>query len=371
MTNENRKPSKSLGPSLPGQPTEEAIAEVGSEAGKSLIRGLAKLGDASVAEWAATREARAEAARLAIETTSKIENDAALTSARRERELAELEHQATLQRRVARLRHELVQEQVNLEKIEQRALTLIESDPENSNGREIDNDWLFSFADFAQKVSDDDVQNLWAHVLSSAAIGSLPRLSAAALQTLSLFDSHVAGEFKKFVTVVVSIGFMPHPSSGHEQPQPIDFAALMDMGLVREVVNSEPPRLSDFAFDNQGTSNLGLKLLQTFLGLTKRGSDIANAVFRSVEELPLTEELEQGYLQNILRQVMQRSYAKIIPKLSDNSQVSIRLSNRTPHTEAVGSKNWRNSRATPFLSKRLTVLLEWAEQQTYNIELIN
>jgi hypothetical protein len=370
MTNENRPTSKSLGPSLPGQPTEEAIAEVSSAAAKSLLRGLAKLGDASVAEWAATKEARAEAARLAIETASKIENDAALNNARREQELAELEHHAVLQRRAARLRYELAREQTNLEKIELRALALIEGNPENANAREIDNDWLFRFADFAQKVSDNDVQNLWAHALSSAAIGSLPRLSAAALQTLSLFDSHIAEEFRKFVTVVVRIGFMPHPAAGHEQPQPIDFATLMDMGLVREVVNNEPPRFSDFAFDNQGTPSLGLKLLQTFLGLTKRGSDIANAVFRTVEELPLTEHLEQRYLQNILRQVMQHSQAKIVPKLTDNSQVAIRLTNRSPLSDALERKNWKNSRAAPLLSKRLMALLEVAEQ-TYDIEFID
>jgi hypothetical protein len=76
-----------------GQPTEEAVAEVGSEAGKSLVRGLGRLGSAYVSEWTAKREARAEATRLAIETDAKIKSNTALAVFRREQEMAELEHE--------------------------------------------------------------------------------------------------------------------------------------------------------------------------------------------------------------------------------------------------------------------------------------
>jgi hypothetical protein len=365
---EDPPPKQGRGLSLPGQPTEEAIAKVGSEAGLSLLRGLEKLGNAYLAKWTATKEAQAEAARLAIETASRIETEAALTEARQNREITELDHRALLQRRLERLRHELAREQLNLEAIERQALEFTEGDPENANARDIDEDWLFRFADFAQKVSDVDVQNLWARALSSAAIEGLPRLSAAALQTLGLFDGHIAGDFKKFVTVIVRIGFMPHPASGEPQPQPVDLSTLMDLGLAREVVKEGPLSLDDFAFDGQGTANRGLKLLQAHLGLTKRGSDIANAVFRKVEELPLSENIEQGYLQNTLRQVMQHPRAMIVAKLADGSQVAIRLTNRNAATEAIANTAWRNSRAVPLFSKRLKTLLEWAEQ-TYDLEL--
>src|SRR6266851_2476986 len=153
MSAEDPPPKHGRGLSLPGQPTEEAIAQVGSEAGRSLLRGLAKLGNAYVTKWTATKEAQAEAARLAIETASGIETEAALTKARRDHEIAELEHQAVLQRRLERLRHELAREQLNLEAIERRALEFTEGDPENANGRDIDEDWLFRFADFAQNIS--------------------------------------------------------------------------------------------------------------------------------------------------------------------------------------------------------------------------
>ncbi|WP_456790296.1 DUF2806 domain-containing protein [Bradyrhizobium sp. USDA 4472] len=245
---------------MPGQPTEEAAAEVASEAGKSLLRGIAKLGDAYVAKWTAAKEAQAEAARLAIETASRIEADAMLVKARRDQEMAELEHQAVLERRLQRLRGELAREQQNLEAVERRALEFTEADPANGSARDIDEDWLFRFADFAQKVSDRDVQNLWARALSSAAIDGLPRLSAAALQTLGLFDGYIAEDFKKFVTVIVRVGFMPHPPSGHPLPQPLDIAALTDLGLIKELVTEGPLALADFSFQPQGTATLGTSL---------------------------------------------------------------------------------------------------------------
>jgi hypothetical protein len=108
---------------LPGQATEQAAAEVGSEAGKSLIRGLARLGAATVEQWVTTKQARAEAARLAIETDARLATEGATAEARRKAELAEIEHRAVLQRRLHRLEYELRREQANLEAIEAGALS--------------------------------------------------------------------------------------------------------------------------------------------------------------------------------------------------------------------------------------------------------
>lgn len=357
----DHSPPKGKGLSLPGQPTEEAIAEVGSEAGKSIVRGFGRLGNALTSEWVAKREAKAEAARVAIETDAEIKKDAALEAARREYEIAELNHRAALERRAARLRIELAREQINLEAIERRALEFTERDPNNGEPREIDEDWLFRFADIAQKVSDADVQNLWARALSSASMQNSVKLSAAALQTLGLFDKDIAEDFKKFVTVIVRIGFMTHPGSGLPQPEPIGLAALMDMGLVREIVSSAPLNLSDFSFETRRTANLKLPQTRAHLGLTKRGSDIANAVFKSIEELPLGEDLEQAYLQNALEQELKHPGTAIVPTLADGSRREIRLTARNSITETIAKGAWKTSDVAPQLSRRLIALLEWVE----------
>ncbi len=317
MTSPDRPPSETgRGLALPGQAIEQAAAEVGSEAGKSLVRGIAKLGNAYVGKWTATKEAQAEAAKLAIETNSKIERDAALAQARRQQEVAELEHQATLHRRMERLRRELEREQLNLEAIETLALEFTEHDPSNGNPREIDEDWLFKFADLAQKVSDKHVQDFWARALSSAAMEGATKLSAAALQTLGPFDKHIAESLKEFVAVVVRLGFFPHTNPGQTEPQQIDMPTLVDLGLVQETMTSNTYDFGDFIVSANQTRNLLLPLPRAYLALTKRGEEIANAVFRSREDVPLSAADEQTYLQNILQSAVQQSGATItiVPK---------------------------------------------------------
>ena len=69
---------------IPGQKIEKAAAEVGTKAGNSIIKGLAKLGGAAFAEWINTKEAKAEAARLAVETQAQIDKERQLQAFRRQ-----------------------------------------------------------------------------------------------------------------------------------------------------------------------------------------------------------------------------------------------------------------------------------------------
>src|SRR5437016_9116397 len=102
VASEDSRPKQGHELILPGQPTEEAIAEVGSEAGRSLLRGLGTLGNAALGGWVVKREA----ARLVTETEGKLKAATAVAAARREHELADVEHRAALERRVERLRIE-------------------------------------------------------------------------------------------------------------------------------------------------------------------------------------------------------------------------------------------------------------------------
>jgi hypothetical protein len=355
------------GVSLPGQPSEEAVAEVGSEAGKSLIRGLGKLGNASISEWTAKREARAEAARLAIETEAKIKTDAAVNVGRREQEVAEFDHLAALERRAARLRVELAREQLNLEAIERSAIRYTESDPGNSKSQELDEDWLFRFADLAQKVSDKDIQALWGRALASAAVEGAPTLSAAALQTLGLFDAGIAESFRKFVAVVSKITYFPYVPDGENELHNIDLGRLFDLGLISEQSHNGPLELTDFSFGERRTGNLGLSMLQSTIGLTRRGYDIAVAVFRDDEDLPLGEELEQQYLRRILESQMRQSTGTIVTRLEHvDPPITIRVKKRT--TDGAEKSNWMSSDEFGMLSDRLKRLLV-SVKQNYDIEL--
>jgi hypothetical protein len=354
------------GLTLPGQPLEEAVSEVGSEAGKSLVRGLGRLGNAAVGGWVAKKEA----ARLAIETEAKIKAARATVAARREEELADLEHSSALDRRAARLRIELAREQLNLENVERRALEYTERDPENGSAREIPEDWLFKFADLAQKVSDEDVQSLWARALSSAAMQGKPTLSAAALQTLGLFDKRIAESFRRTTSVISTIGFLPVPPKGEADAQDIDLATLGDLGLIDAMLHTGAWRFNDFAFEEGARVGILPSELHNYYGFTLRGDEIARAVFRDFEGLSLSEEHEQQYLRWVLMQEFEhKRTTTILPKLNEGRrQVMIRVTQKDGVTAAIDEGNdWKFFANADAFSARLRKLLIWAEE-VYVIE---
>jgi malonyl CoA-acyl carrier protein transacylase len=125
-------------------------------------------------EWVAKNEARAEAARTAIDTASRIAKEDALVVAGRRRQLESIGHDlklAAAQRRAERMFRQMAQEQENLERIGHRSIELIEHD---QSAKPLNEDWLLRYADYAQQVSDGDVQELWARILKSAAIADKP-----------------------------------------------------------------------------------------------------------------------------------------------------------------------------------------------------
>jgi hypothetical protein len=364
----NDPPKQARGISLPGQPTEEAVAEVGSEAGKSLVRGLARLGHATIDKWVVTKEAEAQAARLAIETDAQVARDKALTAARRDTELGEIDHQAALQRRFSRLKRELEWEQLNLEAIQAKAIEFTEEDPENNKPREIDEDWLFKFADLAQRVSDKEIRSLWSRVLSSAAIEGAPKLSAVALQTVSLLDKRSAEDLRKFIAVLAHVGVYATPPRGsaslHREPQSIDLSNLHDLGLIREDLREGPISVFDFQIGAGRTRNLGLKLIYSHQVLTKRGFEIVNAVFRN-QTFSLDEETEEKYLQNLLEGYFRTQGMLTINFDGPAGQHNIVLTTK----ENVVSEDWKTSTVFPQLPQRMQRLLQWASD-IWSIEIL-
>jgi uncharacterized protein DUF2806 len=365
MTDQGQSKPARTGMSIPGQATEEAIANVGTDAGRSLLRGLEKLGDAALGPWIATREAKAASAKLAIETKGKIEAHQAVVEARRKYETEEAEHLGLLDRRAQRLRVELAREQENLESIQHKALEFTESDPDSTSSQEIDEDWLFQCADFAQRVSDKDVQVLWARVLSSASIKGRSQLSAQALQTLSLFNKCAAIDFQKFVFVVAHLGFFPVIDRQYQSdPQQIDLDALIDLGIIDRNTALSPYRFKDFMM-GIGTPNLGLQLFTDRVGLTKRGADIANAVFRGSQFNP-GDHLIDDYLQILVQREVRNNKAVSIFLPGDGGQWPSAFVITERGNSAV-SADWQSDNRYVSAGPRLKTLLERVGQQ-YKID---
>ena len=118
-----------------------------------------------------------------------------------------------------------------------RALEFAEKSSTAGKGRKLDDDWMFAFARHAQGVSDRDLQDLWAHILSAAATDGQRKVSAAALQTMTLLDKQSAIDFRNFCSAVETFGYCPAHDLAYEletETQHIDFVNLEELGLIQE-----------------------------------------------------------------------------------------------------------------------------------------
>jgi hypothetical protein len=320
---------------VPGQELERAAADVGREAGKTLLRGLARVFGARFAGWLAENEAKAEARRIAIDTNASIDRARALTDERRRQELQEIEHEETMalaKRRLNRLVIEMAREQANVETIAARSLKQIEHDPDGDKPREVDDDWLFRFARYAQDVSDNDIQELWARILASAVTEGRQRVSAAALQSMSLMDNRAAKDFEKFCRAYATFGFYPaHDRVYQCESQAIGLRTLRELGLIEETNPLRHYQVAEFDL-MLGALHGQLKLIHTRMEFTQRGSEIANALFREKQTLmPLDAELALKYWTDVISTQIDNNYSiNIFPKI-DGKQVAyvIQISKRT------------------------------------------
>jgi hypothetical protein len=267
-----------------------------------------------------TTEAKAAAAALAIKTESEIAAERALGIHRRDQQLAEVEHSARLRRRLDRLRTELSWEQENLEAIEVQAIEFTEHDPDANKGREIEDDWLFKFARYAEQVSNNDLQALWARILSSAAIEGKPVLSPAALQTMSLLDKNSARDFQNLCSVIYSFREFPY-AEGLQDPQGIDLQSLQELGLISMHPSGENYSFTEFQMKPVDRSPINVNV-HTEIGLTQRGVNIANAIF-VWSEMTLPAELQHAYLLNFTANEMRNfhSVRLMIHAIQDRADV--------------------------------------------------
>jgi len=146
--------------------------------------------------WQIRRVAQANAEAEKISAASRIE-------------ITELE-----QRALGRFLVEEAQKQRNIEAITQQALPLLneESDPRN-----VDNDWIANFFDKSRIVSDNEMQILWARILAGEA-NAPGQYSKRSVNLLSSFDKRDAQLFASLCGFVWDIGGFVPLILGHHEP---------------------------------------------------------------------------------------------------------------------------------------------------------
>jgi hypothetical protein len=347
---------------VPGQQLERAAADITREAGLSIVGGLKRL----YGVWIAGKEAKAKAARMAIETDASIDRGRKITTERRQQELEEFQHEedkALARQHLKRLLIEMARQEENFEAITAQSLKQIEHDPAGDKGRKIEDDWLFKFARYAQDVSNSKIQELWARILASAAIEGKQRVSAAALQAMSLLDSRSAKDLEKFFRVYVTFGCCPipldyqtlqtmlqtHPmpyDAYQKDPQAINLRTLQELGLI------ETRTLKQYSFPEFDLSLYSM-------GFTQRGDEIVNAVFQQQTDKQLGDELEMKYLKIMISQFPRPIFPKIKGKRVDFMIQIEKLTKRTgPPLPGIKVK----ADILEQLPDQLRRLIKWADK---------
>lgn len=153
----------------------------------------------AVRPWQITRVARAEAERIKI--LSEAEAQAEITR-------AAVGFEITARQRRAMERHfvEESMHQENMEEITRKALPGVQ---ESARPEEIERDWLVHFYDRCRLTSDEEMQTLWARVLSGQA-NAPGSYSKRTVEILAVMEKQDAELFRQLCGFSVSLG-PPYP----------------------------------------------------------------------------------------------------------------------------------------------------------------
>jgi hypothetical protein len=224
--------------------------------------------------------AAADAEAYKIVALAKAEKEARLVRSDADAELAE--------RAVARLRHQEMTKQLNIESTIDRAISELDNHKINDN---IDIDWFRYFFDNCGSISDSQVQALWAKVLARQATSN-QAMSRKLIDCLRWLDSELANQFIQLATPLYLFGGFFEGEISFGDDGVVDSYArfsygnrLEEIGLLREVSAS----MFSFRFDSfriicQELSALSIEQ-RGFFEFTNTGSQLAQIICPQIVSL--------------------------------------------------------------------------------------
>lgn len=124
-----------------------------------------------------------------IRRKAKAEADAAITAARANLEIKEIERRA-----FERIKNREARRQKNIENIVEEATQQI---PPNSTGQALDEDWVSEFMNHCQDVSDEKMRQVWSRILAGE-FSSPGKYSLRTLNFIKLLSKKDADLFSRF-----------------------------------------------------------------------------------------------------------------------------------------------------------------------------
>lgn len=199
--------------------------------------------------WQIRRVGRARAEIEAYAIEKKAEAEAKAEIIRREHvvELPMLKlEQADIRARAGqRLITQEMNRQANIESIVlQASANAHEAEKNGAEARPLEDDWINAFLDYAQNVSNEDLRQLWARILTSQATEGAPTVSRATLDSIRLIEPTQARVFERAVRLYIAMGQIMDvdPIDGVDvgyYSQMLEATALEDLGLLKLVRDVE------------------------------------------------------------------------------------------------------------------------------------
>ena len=209
------------------------------------VRLIEKISDATGVLYEPTRIAR----------RANAEAKAAIIQAEADVEVAGIRERAA-----QRFVNEQIRHQANMEAIIEKASSRIEED---ASPEDMADDWLLNFFDKSRMVSDDEMQEIWAHVLAGEANfpGAYSRKAVNILSELDKSDAELFNTLCRFrlITIrhlsITAPGLPPYPRSRFNTPSNPPCLAIID---------AQHPIYSEQGIDYESLLHLeGLGLITT------------------------------------------------------------------------------------------------------------
>lgn len=133
-----------------------------------------------------------------------------------------------------------IKRQENLELIVHDAL----EHADDAEPREIDDDWMEAFIQYAQTISAEGVRHLWSRILANQATDGKPEISKATLDALRLLEPNQAANFQRAIEIFITMGQIMDVDP-HGDPEiafnvnALESLALEDIGFLKRIQEKE------------------------------------------------------------------------------------------------------------------------------------
>jgi hypothetical protein len=238
----------------------EVSLEILRSVGKCLGDGMSKVYKPAAIYLEGKAKAAVEANRIVKLAEAEAKVELIRSEKRSEQALMEADFLEELaQRTKTRFVNQELFRQANLEAVIEESIQIAEKEHGDTSAVSIDESWMWKFIEGAQNVSEEELREFWARILSSKGAGN--DIRPIVLDVLRLFDKELATSFRRISLFCILYNYI----SASELSSTNDLEDLVDVGVLEIVDRSTLEgglQAGVFSLTWKDPSNRGLPRLQ-------------------------------------------------------------------------------------------------------------